>query len=97
MKLRMSLVLLADQYDQRIRELIYRTYTDPHLASLYRAIRTSGIYEKGGESKVHRKIVEIPNVYVDGFLQAVFGRDYYKDDRALRHELIRPWWVVAKL
>lgn len=100
-KVRMTLIALADKYDERIREIIKRTYEDNELAALYRGIRTSEIYQKGSKSKVHRKIVEFPNGFVfdfcDTVLSSLYGNEWLKDHRALRHELVRPWWVVNKL
>lgn len=100
-KLRMTLIAIADKVDQRAREIIYRTYNDPEIASIYRGIRNLGIYQHGGKSKVHRKIIEFPNMYVDMFvdtvLTAIYGKDWLNNKKALRHELVRPWWVVNKL
>lgn len=101
MKLRMTIAGLADKYDEAVREIIYRTYQDDQLAMLYRAIRTSGMYQSGGKSKVHRKILEFPNAYVydfcDTVLTALYGPDWLNNHRALKHELVRPWHVVEKL
>lgn len=100
-KLRTTLVAMADRYDEQIRDLIYRTYQDDELARIYRAIRASGVYQKGGKSKVHRKIVEFPNAYiydfVDATLSALYGPDWFYNNKALKHDLVRPWWVVHKL
>jgi hypothetical protein len=100
-KLRMSLIALSDKIDQRSREIIYKTYNDPEIASIYRGIRNLGIYQHGGKSKVHRKIIEFPNMYVDMFvdtvLTAIYGKDWLKNKRALRHELVKPWHVVSHL
>jgi hypothetical protein len=95
-KLKMTIVALADKYNTGIRQIIYRTYNDPQLMSIYQGIRNSNIYAKGG--KYRRKIYEIPNAYVWDFLNtvlgAMYGSDWWKDNRAIRHELVRPWWVV---
>lgn len=100
-KLQMTLVALADKYDENIRRLIERTYESMELASLYNRMRASGVYDRGhGEAK-HRKILEVPNIYVMQFLDtvmgALYGPDWLKDNRALNHELVKPWWVVSKL
>ena len=100
-KLRMSLIALADRINEKAREIIYRTYNDPELASIYRGIRNLGIYQHGGKTKVHRKIIEFPNMYVDMFVDTVltslYGKDWLKSKKALRHELVRPWWTVRRL
>lgn len=98
-KLRLTLGVIADKYDEATRELIYRTYQDDHLAMVYRRIRASGVYDKGG--KFNKKIIEFPNVHVLNFcetvLSAMYGPDWLNDHRAVRHELVRPWWVVSKI
>jgi len=100
-KLRMTLVALANRYSREISEMIYHTYQDDRLASLYRQIRASGIYQHGGKTKVRRKIVEFPSPYVYDFVDTVlsqmYGPDWLKNDKALNHELVKPWWVVARL
>lgn len=101
LKLQITLAALADKYDEQIRLIIYRTYQDNELAAIYRGIRASGDFQKGGKSKVHRKIIEFPNAYVfdfcDAVLSALYGPDWLKNRKALRHELIRPWLVVNNL
>lgn len=101
LRLRLSLASLADRYSEAIREFVYRCYQDDELHSLYRAIRASGDFQHGGKSKIHRKVVEFPNGYVydfvDTVLRQLYGKDWIKDPRALRHELVRPWHVVANL
>lgn len=101
MKLRISLIALADKLNEKAREIIYRTYNDPEIASIYRGIRSLGLYQHGGKTKVHRKIIEFPNGYVDMFVDTVmtqlYGPGWLKNKRALRHELVRPWWTVKRL
>lgn len=101
MKLRMSLVLMADRLSEAVRDHIFATYNNPVLHSSYNQIRNSGIYQKGGKSKVHRKILEFPDAYVFDFvditMRALYGPEWLKNRRALNHELVRPWWVVSKL
>lgn len=100
-KLRMSLIALADRLNEKAREIIYRTYNDPEIASTYRGIRNLHLYDRGSKSKVHRKIIEFPNMYVDMFVDTVlaslYGKDWLKNKKALRHELVRPWWTVNKI
>ena len=101
LKLRMSITALADKYDEGIRDLIYRTYNDPHIMSIYRQIRASGIYEQGGKSKVHKKILQFPNAYVfdfvDTVMTAMYDEDWMYNKTALKHDLVRPWWTVNKI
>lgn len=100
-KLQITLAGLANKYSMAIRNHIYATYHDKKLLDAYREIRKSGIYQKGGKSKVHRKIVEFPNAFVfdfvDTVMTALYDRDWLYNNKALRHELVRPWHVVNKL
>lgn len=100
-KLRMSLIALTDKLNEKARNIIYKTYNDPEIASIYRGIRNLGLYQHGGKSKVHRKIIEFPNMYVEMFvdttMKALYGEDWLNNKHALRHELIRPWWTVNRL
>lgn len=100
-KLRMSLIGLADKYDEKVRDIIKKTYDDQQLASLYRGMRASGVFDKGGKSKVHREIARFPNGYVfdfvDTVLTALYGKDWMSDVRALKHELVKPWWIISRL
>lgn len=100
-KLRMTLIALADKIDLKSREIIYRTYNDPEIASIYRGIRNLGVYQSGGKTKVHRKIIEFPNMYVDNFVDtvmtAIYDKNWLNNKKALRHELVRPWWTVSKI
>jgi len=98
LKLRMTVTAMADKYSEQVRELIYRTYQDDKLASIYRQIRSSGIYKEGGKSKVYQKIVEFPNGWVydfcDAIMKELYGPEWMKSPKALKHELIRPWRVI---
>jgi hypothetical protein len=100
-KLKTSLIGLADKYTKEIQDFIYKTYTDPHINSIYRGIRNSSVFEKGSKSKVHRKIVQFPNAYVfdfvDTVMKALYDEDWLYNNKALKHELVRPWWVVNKI
>jgi hypothetical protein len=101
-KLRSALVTLADRYDEKIRNIIYRTYNDDRVDSIYRGIRSMGVFEQGGKTGArHRKLITFPNRYVADFVETVmtslYGADWLKDNNALKHELVRKWWVVNKL
>lgn len=101
LKLQMTLASLADRLSEKVRMHIYMVYNDDHLASLYRGIRASRAFQHGGSSKVHRKIVDFPSAYVYDFcntvLSALYGDDWIRNNKALKHELVRPWWVIEKL
>lgn len=101
LKLQMTLSALADRFNEKVRMIIYKTYQDDKVASIYRQIRNSGIYQHGSASKVHRKIIEFPNQYVydfvDTVMSAMYGDEWMSNDTALRHDLVRPWHVVEKL
>lgn len=99
-KMRLTVVALADRYDERIRKLIIKTYEDPKLHSIYRDLRKlNGL--GGGKSRVHREIIRYPNVYVADFVDTVmrglYGPEWMESNKALSHELVRPWHVVNKL
>ena len=100
-KLRLTLMGMADKYDERVRDIIKKTYDDQKLNSLYRAMRASGVFDHGGKSKVHRELVRFPNGYVYDFVDTVisslYGKDWMTDVGALKHELVRPWHVVRKI
>lgn len=100
-KLRLSLVGMAEKFSENARTMIFMTYNDPEINAIYRNIRNSGIYDKGSKGLVRRKILEFPNSFVydycDTVLSALYGKDWSRNNKALRHELVRPWWVVSKL
>lgn len=101
LKLRSSLVAMADRIDEQTRLLIYQTYTDPELNAIYRGMRNASVFERGSKSRVRRKLIEFPNGYVyrfvDDVLSALYGSDWLQNKRALKHDLVRPWLVVDKL
>lgn len=100
-RLRTTLIFMADRLNERVREIIYRTYNDPEIMAIYRGIRASQVFEKGGKSKVWRKTIEFPNTYVYEFVDTVmrekYGPKWLDNKTALKEELVRPWWVVEKL
>lgn len=100
-KLKITLDALADKYNEKIRRTILRTYQDTSLHMLYEGIRSSGDFEMGGKSKVHREIIRFPSTDVYEFLNtvmgALYGPDWLDDKKALNHELVKPWWIVRKI
>ena len=101
MKLKMSLIAIADKIDKKARDIIYKTYNDIEIMSIYKGIRNSGKFQHGGKTKVRRKIIEFPNMYVEMFvdtvMQNIYDKDWLSNKHALKHELVRPWWVVNKI
>jgi hypothetical protein len=95
MKLKMTLIGLADRYSYQVREMIRRAYEDPELILLYRGWRNLYAFDKGG--KVHKEIIRFPNGHVYDFvntvLTALYGSDWMQNKKALKHELVRPWWI----
>jgi len=100
-KFKLSLNVMADKLNEKTRDKILLTYNDRKLLQSYETIRQSGIYQKGSKSKVHRKIVEFPNPevfgFVDDILKAIYGEDWLHNNKALRHDLVKPWHVVKNL
>lgn len=99
MKLRMTITALTDRYTEQVREFIYKCYQDDELASIYRMWRNTGKFAKG--NKFRRKLVEFPNPwvydFVDTVLTGLYGKDWLSNHKALKHDLVRPFWVVEKL
>lgn len=100
-KLRLTLLGLADRYSERIRTMIYRAYNDDQLASIYRGWRNTGMFEKGGKSKIHKEIIRFPNAhvydFVDTIMTAIYGPKWMQNKKALKHELVRPWYIVNRI
>lgn len=94
-------MLMLDKYDEGARNLIIATYNDKDLLQKYIDIRRSGVFQKGGKSKVHRKLIEFPNPtvfdFADTVLSKLYGEEWMYDNRALKHDLCKPWWVVERL
>ena len=101
LKVRESLILMTDKFNAGIRKFILACYQSDKLAGIWQEVRNSGVYDHGGKSKTYRKMVEFPNAYVFEFvnevLTAQYGKDWLYDNKALQHELVRPWHVVSKL
>jgi hypothetical protein len=101
--LRGYFISMADQLNEMARDEIVRIYNDPELASAYRAWRNfndlnnNGMTDKGNM----REIVRIPSGHVYEFLKAyfqpVYGDNWLQVPKVLKHQLIRPWWLVSKI
>ena len=99
LKLQMTLVGLADKYSQNVRELIYKAYNDPELTSIYRGWRNLYSGDKGGKYRI--EFIRFPNGHVFDFvntvLSAIYGPDWLQNKKALKHELVRHWWIRNKI
>jgi hypothetical protein len=102
-KLRGYFISFADVIEEKARKEIVATYNDPQLASAYRAWRNyNDIHSKGfTDKKTLREIVRIPAGHVYEFLRAyfspIYGENWMQNRKCLRHELIRPFWIVSKI
>jgi len=101
-KLRSYFIAFADQMNEQVRNEIVATYNDPELASAYRGWRNfNDLHGRGFTLKgTMQEIVRIPAGQVYEFLRAYFepeyGEKWLQNKKVLRHELIRPFWVVSK-
>lgn len=97
-KLRATLAVIADKFSGDVRNHILQVYSDSELLGMYHYIREAGIYETGGKSKTHRKIMVIPDGFIYNFLEAVmvpmYGKDWKSNRKALQHDLVKPWLTV---
>jgi hypothetical protein len=97
-KLRLSLISLADQWNDYTRSIIYETYNDPELMTLYRNARDTGAFQKGWKDKSHRETLRFPNPEVYMYCKAVFeplyGPTWAANEKVWRHELVRPWMLI---
>ncbi len=99
-KMRLLLISMDNKLTKQVRNFIMDCYNSPQLHKLYRDMR------EGGETKVkskagHRQLVSFPNAYVfdfvDTVLSARYGDNWLQNKKALRHELVKPWWTVLKI
>jgi hypothetical protein len=102
-KLRQYFIAYSDILEESARDEIVATYNDPYLAADFRAWRTFNDLKSKGftKDKTMREVVRIPAGRVYEFLTAVFepfyGKRWIQNKKALRHELVRPWWLVSKI
>lgn len=102
-QLRGYMIAFANQIDFQARREVLAYYNDQKLASAYRAWRSYNDLHKKGftDDKSLREIVRIPAGAVYEFLCAYFepmyGKKWLQNKKALRHELVRPWWIVSKI
>lgn len=101
--LRGYLISFSDKLSEDIRNEIVAVYEDPELASAFRAWRNFNDIHNNGftDKKTMREIVRIPAGYVYEFLNDMFepqyGKNWMQNKKCLRHELVRPWWLVNKI
>lgn len=97
-KLRMTLAAIADKWDEATRQYLWKCYNDPKLMILYAQIRDSGVNVQGVGEARRREVIKFPNriVYdfVDTVLTNLYGPDWMQNNKALQHELVRPWFVI---
>jgi len=102
-KLRGYFIAFSDALEEGVRNEIVRVYNDPELASAFRAWRSyNDIHKKGfTDKKTMREIVRIPAGHVYEFLRAFFepfyGKNWMQNKKCLKHELVRPWWLVSNI
>lgn len=100
-KLRLSMMSLADKWNDYARSIIYESYNDSQLLSLYKNARDTKAFQSGWKDKSHRELVRFPNGYVYEFCKAVFkpmyGQGWEINPKVLRHELILPWRLTNTL
>ena len=101
-KLRGYFISFADLLDENARDEIVATYNDPELASAFRAWRAyNDLHGSFTKKKTMREIVRIPAGHVYEFLNAFFkpfyGDRWLENKKCLRHQLVRPWWLVGRI
>lgn len=71
---------LKEKLNQERRAELISAFSDSsELQKELQKVKESRKYDKGGKSKVWRKIAHIPMI-VDLYFTDVYGPDYYKDD-----------------
>ncbi len=101
--LQKAFIAVANEIDEVARAEVWRFYNDEQLFNAYRAWRNFNSMGKNGKSKkgYSREIIRIPSGRVYEFLQRTFepkyGTNWLQNKKVLRHELIRPWWIVERL
>ena len=97
-KIRSTLMMMADKYDEQARKIIQHAYSDKKLLRKWQKIRDSNDFQVRQGKHNLRKLIEFPNAYVfdfvDTILARLYGVDWLYEDKALEHELVKPWLVV---
>jgi hypothetical protein len=100
-KIRTTFLLMLDKFNEKERKIVRDTYKDRDLLKTYEKIRNSGYFQKGVGKAHRRKLLEFPNKetwrFVDAVLSGMYGDDWLHNNKALKHELVRPFWVVKSI
>lgn len=100
-KIRKTFILMLGKFNEKEKEVIRRTYGDRKLLQKYEDIRNSGVFQHPVGQAARRKLLEFPNHetwrFADTVMTQLYGDDWLYDNRALRHELVRPFLVVKKI
>lgn len=101
-ELRNQLSIYSDALDDRVRNIIIRSYNDPKLHSHYGAMRASGIHlAKNSKAKNGAHLlVRFPNPYVFAFVETCmkyrYGPDWLQNKKVYKEPLVEPW-MISKL
>lgn len=100
--LQKAFISLANDIDEKRRKEVWALYNDESLHSAYRAWRRYNSLNNNGMSKggTQREVIRLhPVIYQ--FLQDLFyphyGKGWLRNKKVLRHELVRPWWLVERI
>lgn len=100
--LQKALISLADGMDEEIRTEVWNLYHDDKLHEAYRSWRKFNSLNKNGmtDKGYQREVIRLhPRIYQ--FLQDIFephyGPKWLQNKKVLRHELVRPWWLVERI
>lgn len=97
-KMKISLGLMMDRWNEFARNMIYQIYNDAALLYMYKQRRDMETYQHGGKDKVRRLVVQFPHPIIYDFCRAIFEPEYGKgwelNPKVLRHELISPWLTM---
>lgn len=105
-KIQKSLNVLADVYNDKIRNFILLCYTDKGLGNAYSMMRKKydddvHLTNKLGKGKASRReVLLLPNGYVadfvDRIMSARYGPQWILNKKNYKNELVRPWLVIPE-
>jgi len=97
-KLRQTLILMTDRFDEIARKKIIKTYNDKKLLQKYHKLRMNDDGRAYGKAR-RRPLAEFPNAqvfdFVDTVMTGLYGVDWLQQNKPFKHELIKPW-LIAK-
>lgn len=102
-QLQKTLIEYADGLEDWYRNAIWNTYFDPEVLADIKEARVANSLTDNGmtKGKTMREIVRIPSGPVYQFLkdlfEPIYGPKWLSEKKVLRHELVRPFWVVDKI